>query len=41
MDFTLVGFKNTHCFLDDIIIFSRGSKEDHLELVFKCFLKTC
>ena len=36
MDYTLVGYKNTHCFLDDIIIVSRGSKEDHLKLVYKC-----
>ena len=26
MDYTLVGLQNTHCFLDDIIIVSRGSK---------------
>ena len=39
MDYTLVGLKNTHCFLDDIIIVSRGSKEDHLKLVYKCFKK--
>ena len=38
MDYTLVGLKNTHCFLDDIIIVSRGSKEDHLKLVYN-FLK--
>ena len=39
MDYTLVGLKNTHCFLDDIIIVSRGSKEDHLNLVYKCLKK--
>ena len=39
MDYTLVGIKNTHCFLDDIIIFSRGSKEDHLKLVYNCLKK--
>ena len=39
MDYQLVGLKNTHCFLDDIIIVSRGSKEDHLKLVFKCLKK--
>ena len=38
MDYTLIGLKNTHCFLDDIIIVIRGSKEDHLKLVHK-FLK--
>ena len=35
MDYTLVGLDDTHCFLDDIIIVSRGSKEDHLKLVYK------
>ena len=39
MGYTLVGFKNTHCFLDDIMIVSRGSKEDHLKLVYKCLKK--
>ena len=27
MDYTLVGLKNTYCFLDDIIVVSRGSKK--------------
>ena len=36
MDYTLVGLQNTHCFLDDFIIVSRGSKEEHLKLVYKC-----
>ena len=39
MDYTLVGLQNTHCFLDDIIIVSRGSKEEHLKLVYKCLKK--
>ena len=39
MDYTLVGLNNTHCFLDDIIIVSRGSKEDHCKLVYKCLKK--
>ena len=39
MDYTLVGLMNTHCFLDDIIIVSGGSKEDHLKLVYKCLKK--
>ena len=30
MEYTLVGLKNTHSFLDDIIVVSRGSKEEHL-----------
>ena len=36
MDYTLVGLQNTYCFLDDIIVVSRGSKEEHLKLVDRC-----
>ena len=36
-DYTLVGLQNTYCFLDGIIVVSRGSKEDHLNLVYKMF----
>ena len=39
MHYKLIGLKNTHCFLVDIIIFSRGSPEQHFNLVYKC-LKT-
>ena len=39
MDYTLVGLDNTQCSLDDIIIVSRGSKEDHLKIVYKCLKK--
>ena len=39
MEYTLVGLNNTHCFVDDIIIVSRGSKEDQLRLVCKCLKK--
>ena len=39
MDYTFVGLQNTYCFLDDIIVVSRGSKEDHLKLVYKCLKK--
>ena len=39
MDYTLVGLQKTHCFLDDIIIVIRGSKEEHLKLVYKCLKK--
>ena len=39
MDYRLVGLKNTNCFLDDIVIVSRGSKEDHFKLVYKCLKK--
>ena len=33
--YTLVGLENTHCFSNDIIIVSPGSKEEHLKLVYK------
>ena len=39
MDYTLVELQNTYCFLDDIIVVSRGSKDDHLKLVYKCLKK--
>ena len=39
MGYTLVGQKNTNCFLDDIIVVSRGSKEDQLKSAFKCLKK--
>ena len=39
MDYTLVGLQNTYCFLDDIIVVSRGSKDDHLKLVYNCLKK--
>ena len=39
MDYTLVGLQKTYCFLDDIIVVSRCSKEDHLKLVYKCLKK--
>ena len=39
MDYTLVGLDYTHCFLEDIIIGSRGSEEDHLKLVYKSLKK--
>ena len=38
MDYTLIGLKNTFCFLDDILIVSNGSEEDHFNLVVN-FLK--
>ena len=38
-DDILVGLNNTHCFLDNIIIVGRGSKEDRLKLVYKCSKK--
>ena len=33
MDYTLIGLKNTFYFLDDILILSKGSEDDHLQLV--------
>ena len=39
MDYTLVGLTNTYCFLDDIIIVSKGSKESHIKYVYKCLQK--
>ena len=29
MDYTLIGPKNTYCFLNDILIVSKGSLEEH------------
>ena len=39
IDCTLVGLKNNFCFLDDILIVSRGGIEKHLDLVRKCLKK--
>ena len=39
MDYTLIGLKNTFCFLDDILIVSKGSEEDHFTLVIDCVKK--
>ena len=39
IDCTLVGLDNTFCFLDDILIVSRGGIEKHLDLVRKCLIK--
>ena len=36
IDCTLIGLKNTFAFHDDILIVSRGTKEEHLRLVYKC-----
>ena len=36
---TLAGLTNTFCFLDDILIVSRGRVEDLLDLVRKCLIK--
>ena len=39
MDYTLIGLKNTFCFLDDILKVSEGSEEDHFKLVLDCLMK--
>ena len=39
IDCTLAGLENTFCFLDDILIVSRGGIENHLDLVRKCLIK--
>ena len=39
MDYTLVGLSNTYCFLDDIIVASKGSKESHLKYIYECLQK--
>ena len=36
MDYTLIGLKNTYCSLDDILIVSKVSLEEH-----KCYLLNC
>ena len=39
MDYTLVGLSNTYCFLDDIIVVSKGNKETHLKYVYNYLKK--
>ena len=39
MDYTLIRLKSTFCFLDDILIVSKGSEEDHFKLVPDCLQK--
>ena len=39
VDYTLVGIQNTHCFLDDIIIISRGSKEKTFKFCLQMYKK--
>ena len=36
MDYTLIGVQNTYCFLDDILIVSKGSLTEHKIYVMKC-----
>ena len=39
MDYTFVGLTKTYCFLDDIIVVSRGSKESHIKYFYKSLQK--
>ena len=39
MDYALIGLKNTFCFLDNILIVSKGSEDDHFQLVLNCLKK--
>ena len=36
LDYTLIGLENTFCFLDDILIVSKGSEDNHFQLVINC-----
>ena len=36
MDYNLIVSKNTYYFLDDILIVSKGSKEEHQHYVLNC-----
>ena len=36
LDYTLVGLTNTYCFLDDIMVVNKGSKESHIKYAYKC-----
>ena len=36
MDYTLIGLKDAYCFLDDILIVSKGSLEEHKSYVMNC-----
>ena len=33
IDYNLIGLKNTHCFLDNFRIASKGSEEEHKQYV--------
>ena len=39
MDYTLFGLTNTFCFLDDIIVVSKSSRQSHIKYVYKCLQK--
>ena len=36
MDYTLIGLKNTKCFLDEILVVSKGTLEEHKRYVVSC-----
>ena len=39
IDYTLIGLENTFCFLDNILIVSKVSEEDHFKLKTSCLKK--
>ena len=39
MDYTLFGLSNTYCFLDDITVVTKSTKESHFKHVYKCLQK--
>ena len=39
MDYKYVGLINTYWFLADIIVVSKGSRESHIQYVYKCLQK--
>ena len=39
MDYTPIGLRNTFCFLDDILIVSKSSEENHFILLSNCLNK--
>ena len=36
IDYTLIGLKNTYCFLDDNLIVSKRSEDEHKQYVLNC-----
>ena len=39
MDYTIIGFRNTFCFFDDIILVGTTSESDHINYVVRCLKK--
>ena len=36
MDYTLIGLNNTYCFLDDLLVVSKGSLEEQKSYIMSC-----